>query len=93
MAVLLKLVVLLFQEIGDTHMNILGNIVAGVLIFFGFMALIAVVGLIAAVPVYLLWNWLMPEIFNLKEITYFQAWGMIFLSSLLFKTSTSSSSK
>jgi hypothetical protein len=35
--------------------------------------------------VMLLWNWLMPDIFGLKQVTYWQAWGLFILSSLLFK--------
>ena len=31
----------------------------------------------------LLWNWLMPEIFGLTTITFWQSWGLIFLSRLL----------
>jgi len=31
----------------------------------------------------LLWNWLMPELFGLKTITYFQAVGLLLLSRLL----------
>ena len=31
-----------------------------------------------------LWNWLMPEIFGLKSLTYWQAWGMLVLSCILF---------
>jgi len=34
--------------------------------------------------VQLLWNWLMPEIFGLKAITYLQAVGLLLLSRLLF---------
>lgn len=34
--------------------------------------------------VQMLWNWLMPGIFNLKEITYGQAIGMIILAKILF---------
>jgi hypothetical protein len=33
----------------------------------------------------LLWNWLMPQIFGLPLITYWQGWGLILLSHLLFK--------
>ena len=33
----------------------------------------------------LLWNWLMPVIFGLKTINYWQAWGLLILSSILFK--------
>jgi len=35
--------------------------------------------------VMLLWNWLMPEIFGLKTITYWQGGGLLALSSILFK--------
>jgi hypothetical protein len=31
-----------------------------------------------------LWNWLMPEIFGLKTLTYWQAWGVLALSCILF---------
>ncbi len=34
--------------------------------------------------VMLLWNWLMPDIFGLKEITWIQALGLNFLIGLLF---------
>jgi hypothetical protein len=33
----------------------------------------------------LLWNWLMPEIFGLTRLTYWQAWGVLILSWILFK--------
>ena len=32
-----------------------------------------------------LWNWLMPEIFGLKPVGYWQAWGLLALSTILFK--------
>jgi hypothetical protein len=32
----------------------------------------------------LLWNWLMPGVFGLREITYVQAIGMIVLAHILF---------
>jgi hypothetical protein len=34
--------------------------------------------------VMLLWNWLMPELFGLKEIVFWQAVGVIILAKLLF---------
>jgi hypothetical protein len=48
---------------------------------------IAGVGLLALCGwvVMLLWNWLMPEIFGLKTLGYWQAWGLLILSSILFK--------
>jgi hypothetical protein len=36
--------------------------------------------------VMILWNWLMPEIFGLGTITYWQAWGLVLLSHILFKS-------
>ena len=55
----------------------------------GVFAIILAVSLLCAVPVMLLWDWLMPTLFNLKEITLFQAWGLSALSGLLFKSNTS----
>ena len=34
--------------------------------------------------VMLLWNWLMPMIFHLGELTYWQALGLLILSKILF---------
>jgi len=34
--------------------------------------------------VFLLWNWLMPAIFGLTTITFFQAFGLLVLSKILF---------
>jgi Ca2+/H+ antiporter, TMEM165/GDT1 family len=31
-----------------------------------------------------LWNWLMPSIFGLHTITYWQAYGLLILSKILF---------
>ncbi|CAN5363925.1 hypothetical protein BH09BAC5_BH09BAC5_21670 [soil metagenome] len=31
-----------------------------------------------------LWNWLMPAVFGLKAITYWQAFGMLILAKILF---------
>jgi hypothetical protein len=47
---------------------------------------LTVFAVILAVPTYLLWNWLLPELFNIKTITFIQAIGINMLSSILFKT-------
>lgn len=49
------------------------------------IVIIALVSVIGAIPTYFLWNWLMPEIFGLKAIMFWQAWGLVFLSGILFK--------
>ena len=41
-------------------------------------------GLLFGWLVELLWNWLMPAIFGLKVITYWQAFGLVILGKLLF---------
>ena len=40
--------------------------------------------LVFGIFVQLLWNWLMPGVFGLREITYGQAIGMIVLAKILF---------
>lgn len=35
--------------------------------------------------VMLLWNWIMPPVFGLSAITFWQAWGLVILAHLLFK--------
>ena len=45
-----------------------------------------IIGFIFALPVQLLWNWLMPVIFNLPTITYIQAWGLLVISSYIIKS-------
>lgn len=63
------------------------------LIAVGFVAVVAIGSILAAFPVMLLWNWLMPAIFGLKAISFWQALGLSILCGLLFKSSSSSSSK
>ena len=60
------------------------KIIVAILIF---TLTIVIVGLFAALPTMWLWNWLMPEIFNLIEITFWQSLGLVVLSSILFKSS------
>ena len=55
------------------------------------IGVIVLVGLLLTLPTLWLWNWLMPIIFGLKELTFWQAMGVSFLSSILFKSSSSSS--
>jgi hypothetical protein len=45
------------------------------------IGLLALCGLV----VMWLWNWLMPDLFGLKQVNYWQAWGLLILSSILFK--------
>jgi hypothetical protein len=40
--------------------------------------------LVLGVVVQWLWNWLIPDIFGLHPISYWQAFGLLFLAKLLF---------
>lgn len=57
------------------------------------LLLVAVTALLFSLPVMLLWNWLMPIIFGLKTITWMQAFGLMLLSGMLFRSSSSSKSE
>lgn len=57
------------------------------------LGIIGVAAIIFAYPVMLLWNWLMPEIFGLCTINFWQTFGIIFLSNALFKGSSGVSVK
>ena len=65
----------------------MNNFVIGLLTVLGVLGMVA---LILGLPLMLLWNWLMPQIFGLTEITFWQAVGLNFLSSILFKTTYTS---
>lgn len=62
------------RSIGQKVLIVIGFVILGIglLFLFGWVVM-------------LLWNWLMPEIFGLKTITYWQGWGLLALSSILFK--------
>ena len=54
------------------------------------VAILCLVCLLLGLPLMLLWNWLMPIIFGLPVLTFWQAVGINFLASILFgKTNTS----
>lgn len=62
--------------------------------FVGAAFIVAVIvfgfALLFALPTMWLWNWLMPQIFGLKVITFWQALGLNILCGILFKGSSSS---
>lgn len=43
-------------------------------------------------PTMLIWNWLIPDIFGLREITFLEALGLMVLGRLLFTNAPSSNS-
>jgi len=62
-----------------------------ILAIFGVVGIGIAISLLLAFPVMILWNWLMPDLFGLSAIDFWQAVGLMLLSSFLFKASSSSS--
>jgi hypothetical protein len=52
-----------------------------------FFTVVLIIAALIGFPIMWLWNWLMPLIFHLPLITFWQAIGISVLSSLLFKNS------
>lgn len=59
------------------------NVIKAIFIFIITFFIIAI---FIAYPFMWLWNWLMPVIFGLTKLTFWQSLGLLFLSSMLFKT-------
>ncbi len=62
---------------GWPALRIVGLVMAGVVAA-------AVFSLLFGWLVFLLWNWLMPALFGFKTITFWQAFGILLLSKLVF---------
>ena len=57
------------------------------------LVMATVLCLLCAIPTLILWNWLMPVLFGVTKITFWQAVGINALTSTLFKTHNFSRSK
>ena len=68
----------MFEKLRRNPFHFIPMIIGGILLA-GLMAFL--LGFV----VMLLWNWLMPLIFGLPEITYWQGWGLVLLAHILFK--------
>jgi hypothetical protein len=56
----------------------------------GGVAFLVSLSLLLSLPVYFLWNeCLVGAIDGVKQVTWLQAWGLMILSSFLFKTTVS----
>ena len=65
----------------NNFLTSLGTLIVAIL-------LIAIFGLILAFPVMWLWNWIMPAIFGLVKISFWQAFGINLLCGFLFRGTT-----
>jgi positive regulator of sigma E activity len=64
---------------GRSILAVLGMALAG-------LVMAAFIAVVFGFVVMALWNWLMPDLFGLKTITFYQAWGLVLLSHILFKS-------
>ena len=64
----------MWKKIGKIILMVIGGVVLAICMAFLFGWIVM-----------LLWNWLMPPIFGLVTITFWQAWGLVILSHILFK--------
>lgn len=63
------------------------------LYIFTYILIVFISSFIFSVFVMLLWNWLMPVIFKLPNITWIQAWGINLLFGMLFSRININNSK
>jgi hypothetical protein len=66
------------------------NIVEGIL---AIMGLIMLVALLLGLPLQILWNLLMPELFSLPYISFWQACGLNLIAGILFRSNVTIKNK
>jgi hypothetical protein len=54
------------------------------------VGVLCLMAILMGLPLQLLWNWLMPRIFGLPTIGFWEAVGLNVISSILFKTTVNS---
>lgn len=69
------------------------KVLAAVAVVFVFLGLAFLLSLIAGIPVYFLWNWLVPDLFGIRVISFWEAVGITMLARCLVGSSSSSKSK
>lgn len=70
--------------------KVLALVIVGVGVALLGALLLAIFG---AIPLWLLWNWLCPELFGLPCINLWQSFGLLILFGLLFKSPVSKGGK
>ena len=65
------------RRVGRKVMRTLAFVVLGIIVA-------ALFALVFGFVLKWLWNWLMPDIFGLRQISYWQAFGLLLLAKLLF---------
>ena len=60
------------------------------MLWLGSLLIACILSLIVALPVSLLWNWLLPTMSTMPEISYLQAVGLVLLIHLISRGAKSS---
>ena len=68
--------------------TLIEGLVIGLVAVAGFVLLMLFVGALYAFPVMWIWNYMMPELFALPIISFWQAFWGTFMCGLLFKSSS-----
>jgi hypothetical protein len=82
-----------FSTIVRFYMEIFGYVLAAIGVILAAACLIALVALLLAFPVMWCWNYVIPAIFGLSVLNYWQAFCLYVLSGLLIKASQSNTNK
>ena len=64
-----------------------------VTVFLSYVVSLLFIALVAGLPVMWLWNWLMPVLFKLPQINFWQSLGILVLTHCIFPGVSVSSSK
>ena len=68
----------------------LANLLVYAIIFFSILIPMVFItlglSLLFSIPFMILWNWLMPSIFGLPSVGFFEAWGLLVISNMIFKS-------
>ena len=73
--------------------NIFESIIAAVGLVVVFIAFVFIFGLLVALPLMWLWNSVGVAVLGLKAVSFWQAWGLLILSGILFNSHNVNPSK
>lgn len=65
----------------------MNKLVEGLVTFVAVLIFAIFASALLSLPVMLLWDWIVPSMFGLPEITWVKAWGLMVLCKLLFTSS------
>ena len=55
------------------------------------ISIMIALNIVMTIPLWILWNWLMPTIFGVAKITITQALGLLMLAGIIFRSNTTKS--